>query len=509
LDVVHGGPRGTDNQYNIVQFDSSAKTIQSPTSDYDEVQNTIANKYKASGYTAMGDGIKKGAQHLKNAPADLLKVMVVVSDGVNNRGANPVTMANNAKNDGITIFALGFAKGHMNKLDQIAGKGAGSQVKCDECSKDIGGQSLDELNEWIDDNLCWQVAVEEQPWQVCDAGAERTKDLPWTDCEWGGCHNYPREWILDGQQNGSSAKCVQLANEGRCDDKYDPTRSVCGCTCRHCCQDPTPSPTSAPTDSPTPSPSQTPTHSPTPSPTQAPTDSPTGAPTHIPTEEPTSPTQTPTLNPTGGPTHAPTAPTSAPTEFPTSSPTPTPTQSPTFEPTASPTQSPTLEPTTSPTQSPTLEPTESPTQHPTQWPTYEGCPVPDALIDVEYENSWFQIKRDLKLILENYCHVVNGSWTKYNFDEVWEQATKEERIKVIRESGKHNLFDLNGEGINKQPFEPSKLAICWPENFPRTPEDVAQSEACGVETEVKSWATRKNTFATLLMVLSAVFVALK
>lgn len=206
-------------------------------------------------------------------------------------------------------------------------------------------------------------------------------------------------------------------------------------------------------------------------------------PTMVPTQTPTAPTQMPTLSPTGGPTSHPTQPTFAPTEAPTLSPTENPTESPTV--------------------SPTEQPTASPTQLPTQWPTYEGCPKPDFKIQVDTEGSWLEIRNDLKRVFEAYCHMVDGNWTNYNFEELWAEAVTEERIKVVRNETHYNLFDE--EGINKEPFEPMSLHICGPEDWPRTRELEDKSRCFGGIVDPTNVA-RKNKIAALVLVFLAVFL---
>jgi len=97
--------------------------------------------------------------------------------------------------------------------------------------------------------------------------------------------------------------------------------------------------------------------------------------------------------------------------------------------------------------------------------------------------------------------MVDGNWTNYRFDELWDEAVREERVKVVRHSGHYNLFDESGEGINKQPFEPMDLFICGPDDWPRTHESVALSW-CGPAID----AAKTNKIAALLTAYLAVFL---
>ena len=115
-----------------------------------------------------------------------------------------------------------------------------------------------------------------------------------------------------------------------------------------------------------------------------------GDPTPAPT---TKPTDTPSTEPTTKPTDKPTTePTTKPTDTPTTEPTTKPTDKPTTEPTTKPTDKPTTEPTTKPTEAPTSEPTTKPTEAPTNepTPTPTPAPTPDANEDAEEEVDYYR-----------------------------------------------------------------------------------------------------------------------
>eukprot|EP01083_Nonionella_stella_P177056 621249_1 len=134
---------------------------------------------------------------------------------------------------------------------------------------------------------------------------------------------------------------------------------------------PTPTPTTAPSDSPTVAPTSNPTH-PTPTPTTAPSDSPTVAPT----SNPTHPTPTPTTAPSDSPSAAPSTSPSITSASPTSAPSIAPSITPTIVPSTAPTRAPSLAPSTPPTHAPSghsdapsLAPTTSPTVAPSDAPS--------------------------------------------------------------------------------------------------------------------------------------------
>ena len=89
------------------------------------------------------------------------------------------------------------------------------------------------------------------------------------------------------------------------------------------------------------------------------------------------PTPAPTTKPTDKPT---TEPTTKPTDTPSTEPTTKPTDTPSTEPTTKPTEAPTSEPTTKPTEAPTNEPTPTPTP----------APTPDANEDAEEEVDYYR-----------------------------------------------------------------------------------------------------------------------
>jgi len=61
------------------------------------------------GGTAMGDGISIATQSLiENSSSDTKKIIVLLSDGVSNMGISPLSAAEMANDNGITIFSVGY-----------------------------------------------------------------------------------------------------------------------------------------------------------------------------------------------------------------------------------------------------------------------------------------------------------------------------------------------------------------------------------------------------------------
>lgn len=104
----------TNDRSSLVSFSSSATLNQALTYDKSAVKSSI-NSLNAGGFTAIGDGIQTATNHLvANGRVNTKWSQVLLSDGVNNMGTNPITAANNAKNAGIVIYSIGLGSGVSN-----------------------------------------------------------------------------------------------------------------------------------------------------------------------------------------------------------------------------------------------------------------------------------------------------------------------------------------------------------------------------------------------------------
>merc|ERR1712050_625647 len=167
------------------------------------------------------------------------------------------------KQDGITIFSVGFANAHLSHMKQMAG--SASMSNCDFCATKTSeiGDLQSELASGFCETIISLIPPTPSPTIPPCASSDKTDfttntDVSWGTCIGGLCNNFP--W-----GNGSSQGCVWYRDEA---DACDSVQRYCGCTCFRCCH--TPSPTQAPTPSPTPKPGD-PTQSPTPNPTPIPT----------------------------------------------------------------------------------------------------------------------------------------------------------------------------------------------------------------------------------------------
>jgi len=206
-----------------------------------------------------------GTKQLLGVKQDLTKIMVLVSDGQDTTRVDPAIAAQVAKDQGITIFAVGFSDANLNQMRSIAGNKDNS---CgDACVKKTS--SLPELKRYMETEFCREIITvlppsppTPAPTQLCGADRSKNTDAPWEGCIGDLCNVFWRE-------NGSSEACLYYKNLGQCGEDF--MERSCHCTCGRCC-DLTPEPTPTPTETPTPAPTvKDSTRAPTASPTQAPT----------------------------------------------------------------------------------------------------------------------------------------------------------------------------------------------------------------------------------------------
>jgi uncharacterized protein YegL len=107
------------SRVGVVSFANAASLDQALTTDLSDVRSAI-DGLAAGGLTAIGDGINLAQGQLAGSLLARPKIMVVVTDGQNNAGANPVTAATNAKAAGTAIYAIGFGGVNATQLEAIA-----------------------------------------------------------------------------------------------------------------------------------------------------------------------------------------------------------------------------------------------------------------------------------------------------------------------------------------------------------------------------------------------------
>ena len=112
---------GLSDRSGLVSFAGTATLDRTLTFDKDSVKSSIS-ALRALGSTAIGSGIQTANNHIAAAGRKSTKwAEVLLSDGMNNAGINPVTAANDAKSKGIVIYTIGLGSDADNAtLSNIA-----------------------------------------------------------------------------------------------------------------------------------------------------------------------------------------------------------------------------------------------------------------------------------------------------------------------------------------------------------------------------------------------------
>lgn len=99
---VDAVPAGT--RVGIVSFSTGANLIEPPTDDLDAVRAAIDRIPPPDGGTAIGDALTLAAQQM---PRTGKRIIVLLTDGVNNRGVDPITASQKIGGRGIEIETVG------------------------------------------------------------------------------------------------------------------------------------------------------------------------------------------------------------------------------------------------------------------------------------------------------------------------------------------------------------------------------------------------------------------
>lgn len=100
---VRSSPQGT--RIGIVSFATSALRIVNPTDDKRAVLEALDDVPPANGATSIGDAMALAGQML---PARGLRAVLLVTDGVNNRGVDPLEAAQQLGARGVRIYTVGI-----------------------------------------------------------------------------------------------------------------------------------------------------------------------------------------------------------------------------------------------------------------------------------------------------------------------------------------------------------------------------------------------------------------
>lgn len=105
----------------LVSFSTTATLDEGLTSNINQVKNEI-DSLTAGGRTAIGDGIQTANNELiNNGRSDVPWTQVLLTDGKNNEGIDPLTAASNAAANNIVIYTIGLGSNiDSDILQQIA-----------------------------------------------------------------------------------------------------------------------------------------------------------------------------------------------------------------------------------------------------------------------------------------------------------------------------------------------------------------------------------------------------
>jgi Ca-activated chloride channel family protein len=100
---IDGVPDGT--RIAVIAFSSSAAVVMPASDDKDAVRESLDRIPPPNGGTAIGDALAIAARAL---PAVRKRAIVLVTDGVNNAGSDPLAVAQYLGTAGITIYTVGI-----------------------------------------------------------------------------------------------------------------------------------------------------------------------------------------------------------------------------------------------------------------------------------------------------------------------------------------------------------------------------------------------------------------
>lgn len=108
---IEAVPQGT--RVGIVSFSSVAEVIAAPAADLDAVREALDRVPPADGATAIGDALALAAAQM---PQRGRRVIVLLTDGVNNRGVDPVEASQSIGRKGIAIYTVGVGTAGSGQL---------------------------------------------------------------------------------------------------------------------------------------------------------------------------------------------------------------------------------------------------------------------------------------------------------------------------------------------------------------------------------------------------------
>ena len=126
LDVLEGTSQ--QEQVSVASYSTYASLDTWLEKDFDIIRSTVGN-LATGGWTAIGQGMEEGVESLLNSSARpyAAKTMVVMTDGIHNRGISPSTVAEDLMGSySLTIHTVTFGDGADQALmQQVARIGGG------------------------------------------------------------------------------------------------------------------------------------------------------------------------------------------------------------------------------------------------------------------------------------------------------------------------------------------------------------------------------------------------
>ncbi len=108
---VDAVPEGT--RVGLVTFSSGANVIAAPTADLDAVRDAFDRIPPPDGATAIGDALEAAAAQM---PASGKRIVVLLTDGINNRGTDPLGDSQAIGARGITIETVGVGSSGSGEI---------------------------------------------------------------------------------------------------------------------------------------------------------------------------------------------------------------------------------------------------------------------------------------------------------------------------------------------------------------------------------------------------------
>lgn len=104
-------PDGT--KIGIVSFSTGAQSVQAPSADKQAVFDALERIPNPNGATAIGDALALAAQEL---PDKGRRAVVLITDGVNNRGTDPMEVAKFLASRHVPVYAVGIGTNDSGQL---------------------------------------------------------------------------------------------------------------------------------------------------------------------------------------------------------------------------------------------------------------------------------------------------------------------------------------------------------------------------------------------------------